>query len=81
MKPIIVEGRIPDESPELQRLLRDVAQMVNDLGRRVQSGTGTPEGRIAGLRGDIWQRTDGATATCQYVFEGVDGALTGWVAK
>lgn len=81
MSRVSVEGRIEALPLEVQEVIREIAQSLNDVRRRVQRGTGSPESRIAGFRGDIWQRTDGATATCVYIFEGVDGALTGWVAK
>ncbi len=81
MSRISVEGRITGLPLETQEVLREIVRELNDIRRRVQRGVGSPESRIVGYKGDIWQRTDGATATCEYVFEGTDGALTGWVAK
>ena len=81
MSRVSVEGRIEALPLEVQEVVRELATAINDVRRRVQRGTGSPESRIKGYRGDIWQRTDGGTATCVYIFEGVDGALTGWVAK
>lgn len=81
MSRVSVEGRIEALPLEVQEVVRELAAAINDVRRRVQRGTGSPESRIAGYRGDIWQRTDGGTSTCIYIFEGVDGALTGWVAK
>jgi hypothetical protein len=52
---------------------------LNDLTRRIGRGPGTPENRIVGYRGDLWQRTDGGAAKQMiYVFEGTDGTTTGW---
>jgi hypothetical protein len=81
MSRISVEGRIEGLPLETQEVLRDIVRELNDIRRRVQRGTGTPEGVIVGVRGDIWQRTDGGTATCTYVKEDDDGLATGWVAK
>lgn len=81
MSRVSVEGRIEALPVEVQDVLREIAQQLNDVRRRVQRGSGSPEGVIRGVRGDVWQRTDGGTATCVYVFEGTDGTLTGWVAK
>jgi hypothetical protein len=81
MSRISVEGRITNLPLETQEVIREIVRELNDIRRRVQRGSGTPESRIVGYRGDIWQRTDGGTASCVYIFEGVDGALTGWVAK
>jgi hypothetical protein len=81
MSRISVEGRIESLPVEVQEVLRDIVRELNDIRRRVQRGEGDPDGVIAGVRGDIWQRTDGGTATCAYVFEGTDGTSTGWVAK
>lgn len=78
MSIISVEGRIDALPLEAQEVIRDIVNELNDILRRVNRGTGTPEGRIVGYRGDIWQRTDGTAKTCIYVFEGTDGALTGW---
>lgn len=81
MSRISVEGRLAGLPLEVQDVLREIARELNDVRRRVQRGTGTPENRIVGFKGDIWQRTEGGTSTGIYVFEGTDGALTGWVAK
>jgi len=81
MSRISVEGRIESLPVEVQDVLRDIVRELNDIRRRVQRGEGDPDGVITGVRGDIWQRTDGGTATCAYVFEGTDGTSTGWVAK
>ena len=79
MSRVSIEGRIESLPLEAQEVLRDIVRELNDIRRRVQRGEGTPEGRITGYRGDLWQRIDGAAKTCVYVFEGVDGAQTGWV--
>lgn len=81
MSRISVEGRIEALPLEAQEVLRDIARELNDIRRRVQRGAGDPDGVIVGVRGDVWQRTDGGAGTCVYVFEGTDGSATGWVPK
>jgi hypothetical protein len=81
MSLISIEGRIEALPLEVQEVLRDIVLALNDTTRRIGRGEGTPEGRIVGIRGDIWQRTDGGAGTCAYVFEGTDGDTAGWVAK
>jgi hypothetical protein len=80
MSRISVEGRIESLPVEVQEVLRDIVRELNDIRRRVQRGEGDPDGVITGVRGYIWQRTDGGGGTTLYVFEGTDGALTGWTA-
>jgi hypothetical protein len=80
MSRISVEGRIESLPVEVQEVLREIVRELNDIRRRVQRGAGDPDGVITGVRGDIWQRTDGGGGTTLYVFEGTDGALTGWTA-
>lgn len=46
----------------------------------IRSGTGSPEGIIAGSVGSMWMRTDGGTGSTLYVKESGTGN-TGWVAK
>jgi hypothetical protein len=75
---ISIEGRIDALPVEVQEVLRDIVAELNDLTRRVGRGPGAPENRIVGYRGDVWQRTDGGTKTCVYVFEGTDGTAVGW---
>lgn len=78
MSRISVEGRIDGLPLEAQEVLRDIVRELNSLTRRIGRGEGSPENRIVGYRGDLWQRTDGGAKTCVYVFEGTDGAQTGW---
>lgn len=82
MSQVNIEGRIESLPVEVQEVLRDIVTELNDLRRRVQRGAGTPQSRIKGYRGDIWQRTDGSASQAVYVFEGpTDGTVAGWVAK
>lgn len=46
----------------------------------VRWGFGTPEGNVAGARGDLFLRKNGGAATCLYIKES-DAGMTGWVAK
>lgn len=80
MSRVSIEGRIEALPLEVQEVMRDIVRELNDARARVQRGAGTPEARVVGYKGDLWQRTDGGAGTCLYVFEGTDGALTGWVA-
>lgn len=47
---------------------------------RIYSGTGSPEGVVAGNVGDLFLRRDGSTSTTLYVKTSGTG-LTGWTAK
>lgn len=78
---IEIDGRIPAESFDLQQLLREMADDLNALKRESVEGFGTPEGAVVGRKGRMYRRLDGGAGTCLYVFEGTDGAVTGWVAK
>lgn len=81
MSRISIDGRIESLPIEVQDVLREIVAEMNDRNRRIGRGAGTPEGRVVGYRGDLWQRTDAASAaTAIYVFGGTDGALVGWVA-
>jgi hypothetical protein len=81
MSQVSIEGRIDALPLEVQEALRDMVRELNDLRRRVQRGAGSPEGVIVGVRGDIWQRTDGGATTSLYVKTSNDGLATGWTAK
>jgi hypothetical protein len=76
-----IDGRIPDESPALQRVLRELAQAVNVLAGRVFVGEGSPEGVVVAPKGAIYLRTDGSTSTSVYIKTADDGLATGWTAK
>jgi hypothetical protein len=76
-----VEGRLSGESPELQRVLRELAAVVNILAGRAFVGPGSPEGLIAADIGSLYLRTDGAASTTLYVKTADAGAATGWTAK
>ena len=78
---IRVDGRIQIEPPELHKLLRDMAQVLNRLDRMVAFCYGTPEGAVVGSRGQIAFRLDGGAGAVLYVKESGDGTNTGWVAK
>lgn len=81
MSRISVEGRIEALPLEAQEVIRDIVRELNDIRRRVQRGAGDPDGVIVGFKGDQWQRTDGTASEALYVFEGVNGSASGWVAK
>jgi hypothetical protein len=51
----------------------------NVTSSNIKRGTGTPEGNVVGVVGDIYQRTDGGTDTALYRKESGTGN-TGWVA-
>jgi hypothetical protein len=76
-----IDGRVPDESLDLQRVLRELAQAVNVLAGRAFVGAGAPEGVIAADKGSIYLRTDGSTSTTLYVKTADAGLATGWTAK
>lgn len=78
MSIVSIEGRIDALPLEAQEVVREIVRELNDLGRRIGRGTGAPENRIIGYRGDVWQRIDGGAKTCVYVFEGTDGTAVGW---
>jgi len=81
MSYIVTEGRLRDESVELQRVIRELAEIVNLLAGRFFVGTGTPESVIAADIGAIYLRTDGTAATVLYVKEADAGLATGWAGK
>jgi hypothetical protein len=76
-----IDGRVPDESPELQRVLRELAQAVNVLAGRVFVGEGDPEGVVVAPKGAIYLRTDGGASTSVYFKTDDDGQASGWTAK
>ena len=78
---VFAENRIPDASPELQEVLREMASVINVLAGRVFVCTGSPEGVIAADKGSIALRTDGGAGTVLYVKESGAGLATGWVGK
>jgi hypothetical protein len=81
MSYIVTEGRLRDESPELQRVVRELAAVVNLLAGRVFVSTGTPEAVIAADIGSLYLRTDGTASTTLYVKTADAGLATGWTAK
>ncbi len=79
MSQVSIEGRIDALPLEVQEVMRDIVLALNDLRARHQRGAGSPEGRITGYKGWTWEREDSSTAkTTLYVFEGTNGANTGW---
>lgn len=50
------------------------------VARNFKSGTGSPEGSVVGVIGDLYTRTDGGAGTTLYCKESGTGD-TGWVAK
>ena len=81
MSYIVTENRLLDESPELQRVVRELAAVVNLLAGRVFVGTGTPEAVIVADKGALYLRTDGTASTVLYVKEADAGLATGWAGK
>ena len=51
----------------------------NVSANNIKVGTGSPEGSVAGIKGDIYQRTDGSVGTSLYIKESGSGS-TGWSA-
>lgn len=80
MSYVVTEGRLRDESPELQRVVRELAAVVNLLAGRVFVGTGTPEAVIVADKGALYLRTDSASPAL-YVKESGAGTAVGWVGK
>ena len=76
-----IEGRVPDESPELQQVLREMNEPLTVLSGRFFVGTGSPEAVIAADQGAIFLRTDGGASTTLYVKTADAGRKTGWTAK
>jgi hypothetical protein len=76
-----IDGRIPDESPELQRVLRELAAAVSVLAGRVFVGEGSPESVVVADTGSVYLRTDGGTSTTLYIKTADAGLATGWTAK
>lgn len=76
-----IEGRVPDESPELQQVLREMNEPLTVLSGRFFVGTGSPEAVIAADQGAIFLRTDGGASTTLYVKTADAGLKTGWTAK
>ncbi len=76
-----IEGRVPDESPELQQVLREMNEPLTVLSGRFFVGTGSPEAVIAADKGAIFLRTDGGASTTLYVKTSDAGLNTGWTAK
>ena len=81
MSYIVTEGRLRDESPELQRVVRELAAVVNLLAGRFFVGTGSPEAVITADVGAIYLRTDGGATTTLYIKTADAGLSTGWTAK
>lgn len=81
MSLVSTEGRIDVLPIEVQEVVRDLAKLLNDLSVRHGRGEGDPDGVVIGYKGYTWERTDGGAGSCYYIFEGVDGAASGWVAK
>ena len=77
---ISIEGRLPNESAELQEVMREMAEIVNALRGLVMTGYGTPEGAIPAPIGKIYLRLNGSTSTTLYVKTSGTGD-TGWTAK
>jgi hypothetical protein len=78
---VFVDHRLPDESPELMEVLREMAATINVLAGRVFVCTGSPEGKIAADKGSLALRTDGGAGTSFYIKESGAGLATGWVGK
>jgi hypothetical protein len=76
-----IDGRVTSESPELQRVLRELAQAVNVLAGRVFVGEGSPESVVVADKGSVYLRTDGGAGTVLWVKESGAGLATGWVSK
>jgi hypothetical protein len=79
--PVFVDGRLPDESVDLQEVLREMATAINVLAGRVFVGQGSPENVISADKGAVYLRTDGGTSTTLYVKTADAGLATGWTAK
>lgn len=75
------ESMWPDAPVAFVAELRALERRVAAIESLIASGYGSPEGVKPGRRGMIYERADGGTATCLYVFEGVSGSSTGWIAK
>ncbi len=65
---------------EVERLRAVTLTRLSDLGGRLVSGSGTPEGAVTAPVGTLFTRTDGGASTTLYVKESGTGN-TGWVAK
>ena len=75
------ESVFPTAPPEAVAALYALERRVESLEDSIVSGYGTPEGAVVGRKGRLFRRLDGGTATCLYVFEGVNDATSGWAAK
>lgn len=81
MKTVSIESRLASIDPAVAELLREMAEVINANAAHDAEGFGSPEGVRPGRKGMRFRRLDGGAGTCLYVFEGVNGAVTGWVAK
>lgn len=58
-----------------------VSQVALGTGIKISSGTGSPEGVVAGSPGDLYTNTVGGANTTLYVKESGSATKTGWVGK
>lgn len=64
---------------ELQAKLADDSAFTTFTSSNLKQGSGSPEGVVSGVVGDIYQNTTGGTGTSAYIKESGVGT-TGWVA-
>ncbi len=81
MKSLQIASRLANVDPALAEILREVEEAVNRHLAYDTEGFGSPEGVVVGRKGLRYRRIDGSTGTCLYIFEGTNGANTGWAAK
>lgn len=77
---ISIEGRLPDESAQLQEVLREMNEVLNLLSSLLLTGYGAPENVVPAPIGTIYLRRNGSTSTTLYVKTSGTGD-TGWTAK
>ena len=77
---VSIEGRLRVESPELQRVLREVTSALNVLAGRVFVGAGSPNSVIKADIGSVYLRTDGGASSTLYIKTGDAGLASGWTA-
>jgi len=75
------ESVFPTAPADAVDALYMLERRLEALEDTLASGYGTPEGAVVGRKGRLYRRLDGGTATCLYVYEGVNDATTGWAAK
>ncbi len=75
---VTLRGRIAGATVDLVQFFQNCIVFPN--GRQIRYGTGTPEGVITGVIGDLFLRTDGGASTTLYVKTSGTGN-TGWTAK